>query len=235
VHPLSKLYICYYVCMAVILISTALAFFVSALIEKQEEFVMTAIVGPQDGNDHQSGASHPPRSSASILSFLPDWLADYDQVFSTLAFLIVVLAVGVWVFWHFEQMTLVNALYVTMVSATTVGFGDMGPTRAVTKVIMIGWLLISTATLGKLVGDQSEAFSRAKQRDATRRLLNARMDRGALRKMDRDSDGKVNSGEFLASCLVELGKVSQADIDEILNRFKQIDRDNSGSISGTEV
>jgi hypothetical protein len=221
--------------MAVLIISTALAFFVSSLIEKQEELVMAALVGTQDVEDQETGVSFPVAHSASVSRCYPDWLADYDQVLSTFTFLLVLLAIGVAVFWHFEQMTLVNALYVTMVSASTVGFGDMGPTRPVTKMIMIFWLLFATATLAKLVGDQSEAFARSKQRNAARRLLSARMDLDALRKMDHDADGQVSSGEFLATCLVELGKVSQADIDQIMDRFKQIDRDGSGHISHSEV
>jgi hypothetical protein len=179
----------------------------------------------------------PVLSRASDYAWLDDvsWLADYSQAGVTAALFLAIIAVGVGVFMKCEGLAFVDALYVTCISATTVGFGDIGPTARATKSIMTVWLVVSTLTLGKLITDQSDAYVRSRQRAVTRRLLNARMDRSTLTRMDGDGDGKVDKAEFLRTVLVQMGKVQQADVDECLRRFKELDKDGSGLIDPEDI
>lgn len=168
-----------------------------------------------------------------VLSQL-SWLSDYINVLYTGAFLFGVCLIGVCTFMHFEKLSLVDAIYVTVVSATTVGFGDINPSTWQTKLIMTFWLLVATLTVAKLVTDQSDAFVRSKQRSVARRLLNANMDFRSLHKMDADGDGKVTRAEFLATCIVHMGKADADEVKEILARFDQLDYDKSGVIDRNE-
>lgn len=170
-------------------------------------------------------------------SFLEDldWLTDYKQVVATGCIFLVVVAFGVWVFMRFEGLDFCDALYVTVISATTVGFGDIDPTRRSTKSIMTVWLIVSTLTLAKLITDQSDAYVRSRQRNMTRRLLSAQMDISSLMRMDTDGDGLVDKAEFLQTMLVSTGKCTKNDLDECLNRFAELDVDGSGLIDSSDI
>jgi hypothetical protein len=246
------MYVTYYVLAAVSMISTMLAFFVGLLIDKQESMVLASLASDDadtglSDDDAPPVVAPPPLVVTDRRTYLPwisaqaeawmdpRWLADYLGVLYTFAFMVLVILVGMGVFMRFEGLSAVDALYVTVISATTVGFGDIDPSRSVTKVIMTVWLLVATMTLGKLVTDQSEAFVSSKQRAATRRLLAARMDFDTLKGMDADGDGRVDKAEFLASCLLKLGKIEQSDVDTVLARFAQLDCDGSGLIDPHDV
>lgn len=260
--PISKLYLCYLVFAAVSLISTCLAFAVGALIDKQEELLMQSMIGQND--DAESGGQAAVDREAALtqggwrefarplaawlrklpvfpafteFTFLDDllWLSDYTQCMYTFAFFVLVVLSGVWVFMQYEGFGFIDALYVTCISASTVGFGDEVPRSAVTKRIMTVWLVVATLTLAKLVTDQSDSYVRSRQRAVTRRLLSASMDRATIRQMDVNGDGQVSRAEFLAMVLVQLGKVAQADVDECLRRFDELDEDGSGTIDTTDI
>lgn len=170
-------------------------------------------------------------------SFLEDldWLTDYKEVLATGCIFLLVVAFGVWVFMRFEGLGFVDALYVTVISATTVGFGDIDPTQRSTKSIMTVWLIVSTLTLAKLITDQSDAYVRSRQRNLTRRLLSAQMDVSSLMRMDADGDGLVDKAEFLQTMLVSTGKCTKEDLDECLKRFAELDVDGSGLIDPSDV
>jgi potassium channel subfamily K, other eukaryote len=253
-RTISRLYVSYYVLAAVGLISTMLAFFVGLLIDKQESMVLASLTtdsngssSSDDGEEERPTIIPPPLELTNSATYTPwlkaqamswsdlRWVADYRDVVYTFAFFVSVLALGIWVFMHYEKLSFVDSLYVTVISATTLGFGDVGPTLPVTKAIMTVWLLVATITLGKLITDQSEAFVTSKQRAVTRRLLSARMDFDTLRGMDSDGDGRVDKAEFLVSCLLKLGKVEQEDVDSVLRRFKELDVDGSGLIDPNDI
>lgn len=278
-HPVSKLYMCYFVFAAVSMISTCLAYTVGLLIDKQEELMMHGMIGASDSDDAEAGVRYGGESASSAstpqqavsaaanvvgvalpnrpllaplveqlrrlpwlsnvtdFAFLEDltWLGDYQGVMMTALIFLAILTFGVFVFMRFEKLSFVDALYVTCISATTVGFGDIDPKMRATKSIMTVWLLLSTLTLGKLITDQSNAYVRSRQRASTRRLLSAQMDMSTLERMDADGDGKVDKAEFLGMMLVETGKCAQADVDECVDRFQELDKDSSGHIDPADI
>lgn len=170
-------------------------------------------------------------------SFLEDleWLTDYKEILPTACIFLLVIGIGVWVFMRFEGLGFVDALYVTIISATTVGFGDIDPTRRSTKSIMTVWLILSTLSLAKLITDQSDAYVRSRQRNTTRRLLSARMDMSSLIRMDADGNGLVDKAEFLQTVLVSTGKCTKTDLDECLKRFDELDVNGSGLIDPSDI
>ncbi len=153
----------------------------------------------------------------------------------TLVVFLVVGVLGALIFVECENLSILDSIYVTFISATTVGFGDIDPVQPVTKSIMSVWLILSTIVLAKLVGDQSEAYAKSRQRAVSRRLLSARMTTRSLVRMDSDGDGNVDKCEFLTAMLVQTGKAEKADIDEILSRFGELDKDGDGAIEHSEL
>ena len=71
-----------------------------------------------------------------------------DPRFRALAFLVVVLlATGTVFYWRFEDWTVLDSLYFSVITLTTVGYGDLAPTRAPTKIFTIVYILIGLGIL----------------------------------------------------------------------------------------
>ena len=71
-----------------------------------------------------------------------------DAKFRALAYLAAVsLATGTIFYWRFEDWSLLDSLYFSVITLTTVGYGDPAPTRAPTKIFTIVYVLIGLGIL----------------------------------------------------------------------------------------
>lgn len=239
----SKIYVIYYVVVSIGLISTMLAYLIGLLIDQQEEMILSAFTRDRQADvedlDDENVDTNELRlnmQNDEVTERIREATrrldkSDWYNLFMAVMSLIVVLVIGFLVFYCLEGLSVLNAIYATTISASTVGFGDYEPTHKLTKAIMTVWLCFSTFAVGKVIADFTDASVKAKQRDVSRRLLTASMDMGGLQMFDMNRDGRVDKGEFLAEMLVRSGKVERDEVNAILLRFKQLDKDNSGEIS----
>ena len=71
-----------------------------------------------------------------------------DPRFRALGFLVVVLlATGTIFYWWWEDWTVLDSLYFSVITLTTIGYGDLAPTRAPTKIFTIVYVLIGLGVL----------------------------------------------------------------------------------------
>lgn len=236
----SKLYVVYYVVVSIGLITALLSHLVSVLLDRQEAMLLAALTGEdaEEIDEYDSDIEAPTSGSdmsARILHATRHLdLSDYYGLFYSVLSLLLILGIGVVVFTMLEKLSFVDAVYTTIISATTVGFGDFEPTQNGTKVIMTFWLGFSTMCVAKVVADFTDATMKARQRAMSRRLLTASMDLNSMKQMDADKSGSIDKSEFLTEMLVRSGKVDRREIDTILLRFNQLDTNSSGDITASE-
>lgn len=161
--------------------------------------------------------------------------SDFYSLALSTVWLCVILVLGMLAFAVFEHLGFIDSLYATVVSASTVGYGDYTPTHTVTRVVMTLWLVFVSTGLIKVIADFTDASVKAKQRIMTARLLTARMDLRTFASMDGDKDGVVDRSEFLAEMLVHMGKAEREEVDALLARFDQLDLDCTGKLRLHEV
>ncbi len=71
-----------------------------------------------------------------------------DPHFRALAFLVLMLLfTGTLFYWRFEDWTLLDSLYFSVITLTTVGYGDLAPTSAPTKIFTIVYVLLGLGIL----------------------------------------------------------------------------------------
>ena len=71
-----------------------------------------------------------------------------DPQFRALLFLVsVLLSTGTVFYWRWEEWSLLDSLYFSVITLTTVGYGDLAPTRAATKVFTIVYILLGLGIL----------------------------------------------------------------------------------------
>lgn len=91
------------------------------------------------------------------------------QIF--LAALILLVVIGTGAFVYFEGWSLLDALYFTVSTITTVGYGDLVPTHAASKIIatiymvlMVPALLIGVGVVSEIVEERRGLFNIKKEK-----------------------------------------------------------------------
>eukprot|EP00971_Amphidinium_carterae_P304582 6052566-Amphidinium_carterae.1 len=107
-------------------------------------------------------------------------------------------------------MTLTGSFYLSMITLTTVGFGDYHPNTRAGYAFSIVWMLVGvaataifTATLSAYLFDTEQ-----KQQFVMSDFLDSVTD-DVFNKIDRNGDGKLSRGEFLSFTLMKYGGVSE--------------------------
>ena len=101
-----------------------------------------------------------------------------DPQFRALAFLVaVLLASGTFFYWRVEGWTLIDSLYFSVITLTTVGYGDLAPSTTPSKVFTMVYVLIG---LGILVSFLSAVAGHA---------VEARIERQEQRKPEKGDPG----------------------------------------------
>ena len=81
-------------------------------------------------------------------------------------------------YWRFEEWTIIEALYFSVVTLATVGFGDLTPTRAGTQIFTIIYILTGLGVLVALLTSVGQQYLRQRaERDPVRERLRARRHR----------------------------------------------------------
>ena len=65
-------------------------------------------------------------------------------------------------YWRFEDWTIVEALYFSVVTLTTVGYGDLSPTSAGTQIFTIIYILTGFGVLVALLTSVARQYLRQK-------------------------------------------------------------------------
>ena len=99
-----------------------------------------------------------------------------DPTFRALASLVVILLVGGTVFyWRVEGWSVLDSLYFSVITLTTVGYGDLAPAAALSKVFTMIYVLLG---LGILVSFVSIVAGHAVDARVERKEGKERMDDG---------------------------------------------------------
>jgi len=78
-------------------------------------------------------------------------------------------------YWRFEDWTIIQALYFSVVTLTTVGFGDFTPTSAGTQIFTIIYILTGLGVLVALLSSVAQQYIRQKTESGkVRERLSAR-------------------------------------------------------------
>uniref|UniRef100_A0A7S0BP44 Potassium channel domain-containing protein n=1 Tax=Rhodosorus marinus TaxID=101924 RepID=A0A7S0BP44_9RHOD len=131
----SKLFIVAYVICAISAIATYLSGVVEGVIEKQAEH-LTNVLSRQF--DVEQGKEEPEEGI-------------FTEAFQSLAFFTLIFVIGVGFFVFGQKQSLVDALYLTTISSSTVGYGDLTIEHTARAELFTSvWLVFSTIGLAKV-------------------------------------------------------------------------------------
>ena len=169
--------------------------------------------------------------------------SDGSVLCSSVATIFSFLCLGTLVFCLTEDLSFTDALYLTVVSVTSVGYGDIHPRTEAGRLFAILFLLPATiATAQAMSAAAAVPMKRHKKNlemmvikqygeDLTiEELENLIQNPFGTSKIFKD-DTTCSRNEFMLKLLVKLDKVSVEMLEELSNEFDRLDNDESGVIS----
>lgn len=197
------------------MIGGAIGILASYILDKQEQILRNAVEDDDPSDDRFT-----PGQRKLIMSSL---------------LLILILFAATIIFAQTEGLSAVDAFYLTCISLTTVGYGDISPKSRAGRIAAIPLLLIGTFIVAKALGAFVDTFLEAKQAELVERALNRKLTIDDLTKGDRNNDGKMSEAEFILFKLERMNKLDLESVRNIENEFRKVDKDHSGELTMDEV
>ncbi|KAI3785111.1 hypothetical protein L1987_44223 [Smallanthus sonchifolius] len=158
-----------------------------------------------------------------------------------LKFLIVLLLivlhviVGIIVLILVEDMSFIDAYYCVCCTITTLGYGDKSFTTTGGRVFAVFWILTSTISLAQLFMYLVELWTESRQRQLVDWVLGRKLTVQDIEIADLDNDNSVSPAEYVVFKLKEMGLVNEQLIMNVMEGFKNLDVDNSGTLTANDL
>ncbi|CAN1283207.1 Two pore potassium channel c [Linum perenne] len=143
----------------------------------------------------------------------------------------IVTIIGVAVMHFIEKLGWVDSLYLSVMSVTTVGYGDRAFGSTSGRIFASMWLLVSTLAVARAFLYLAEARVDKRQRRMAKWVLGHDMTVSEFLAADIDHNGYVSKSEYVIYKLKEMGKVTEKDVIPICQTFDRIDTQNLGKIT----
>jgi Ion channel len=129
-----------------------------------------------------------------------------------------------------------GAMYYAVITATTVGYGDMAPTSQRGRLWAVLLIPIAVAVMGHWISSVAAFIMERRQMDNLRRkLLERELQLSDLTVMDENGDGQVSQLEFLRFMLVALNKVDERTLVNLQLYFERLDVDGTGTLNKLDI
>lgn len=136
-----------------------------------------------------------------------------------------------------DDFNFVDALYMSVITATTVGYGDYSPQTEGGqggRMFAVFWLLGAVICTGKAIGNVADLYaSRAKTMIEERRLKR-NVTIQDLKEYGGE-DRQLDKNQFVLCKLRAMNKISRKDMTDCFEQFQLIDHDGGGLIDRKDV
>lgn len=133
-----------------------------------------------------------------------------------------------------DDFNFVDALYMSVITATTVGYGDYSPQTEGGRVFAVFWLLGAVICTGKAIGDVADLYATRAKALIEERRLKRNVTIQDLKEYGGD-DGKLDKNEFALCKLRAMSRISRKDLTDCAEQFQLIDHDGGGVIDQKDV
>ncbi|KAI3764216.1 hypothetical protein L2E82_14220 [Cichorium intybus] len=218
--PVTKMFSIMFVLVGFGFIDILLSGMVSYVLDLQENYLLTSLSNGKK-RDHPS----------YIIDYKKGRMRIRMKVGLALGVVVLCIGIGVGVMHFVERLNWLDSVYLSVMSVTTVGYGDIGFSTTTGRVFACGWLLVSTLAVARAFLYLAEARVDKRHRRMVKWVLGQDLTVAQFLAADIDNNGSVSKAEYVIYKLKEMGKVSDKDILEISKIFELLDTGNSGKIS----
>ncbi|KAI9102272.1 hypothetical protein K1719_023474 [Acacia pycnantha] len=219
---LTKLLACAFVFTGMALVGLILSKAEDYLVEKQEVLIIKAL-----HRNHKVGPTQILQEAEVNRT-----LYKFFVVFFLLLALIIM---GTIFLVAVEKLKVIDAFYCVCCTITGLGYGDKSFSSEGGRVFAVFWILSGTICLAQLFLYIAEMNTEKRQKEITKMVLTRRTTNADLEAADMDHDGAVGVSDFIIYKLKEMGKISQEDIALVMQQFEELDFDQSGTLSPSDI
>ncbi|XP_041017542.1 two-pore potassium channel 5 [Juglans microcarpa x Juglans regia] len=150
-----------------------------------------------------------------------------------LALGVVVLCIGMGtlVLYFVEDLDWIDSVYLSVMSVTTVGYGDRAFKTLPGRLFASIWLLFSTLMVARAFLYLAEARIDKRHRRIASWVLQRDITVEDLLAADINNNGFISKSEYVIYKLKEMGKIGEKDVLQICDHFSKLDPNNSGKIT----
>ncbi|XP_018452967.1 two-pore potassium channel 5 [Raphanus sativus] len=226
--PWTKLFAVVFVLFGFGFLDILLSGVVNYVLDLQESMILTGI---QMGSSSRGGHHHRFSAKDYIIDFEKGRMRIRMKVFLALCVVVLCIGVGALVLHFVEELDLVDSVYLSVMSVTTVGYGDRAFKTLQGRLFAAAWLLVSTLAVARAFLYLAEARIDRRHRRAVKSALTREITVEDLLAADTYQHGFISKSEYIVLKLKEMGKVSDKDINQVVNQFDKLDPNNLGKIT----
>ncbi|KAL3522643.1 hypothetical protein ACH5RR_015477 [Cinchona calisaya] len=193
---------------------------VSYVLDLQENYLLKTL---------KSGGAHDP--GRFVIDVKKGRMRIRMKVALALGVVILCTGVGVAVMHYVERLGWLDSFYLSVMSVTTVGYGDRAFTTLPGRIFASIWLLVSTLAVARAFLYLAEARVDKRHRRMAKWVLGQDMTVAQFLAADIDNNGFVSKSEYVIYKLKAMGKISETDILQICKQFERLDTGNCGKIT----
>jgi len=134
-----------------------------------------------------------------------------------------------------DDWTLIDGLYFSIITGTSIGYGDISPQTQGGRGLALLFLPFAVVFVSTQLGGVSDAVFGGGGDDKLAKLLELDLSLEGLLAMDEDGDGEITEYEFIRHMLVVSGMGDKDAIDALHKRFEEMDEDGSGALTADDL
>ncbi|GMH80577.1 hypothetical protein TrST_g622 [Triparma strigata] len=141
------------------------------------------------------------------------------HIIKSIVYIALAVASGTIFFALSEDFSWVDALYMSCITVTSVGYGDKRPQTRSGKIFAMFWILLGTFLVAKAIGGYLEYHSTMKQHEIRSRILAKPLTITEIEQADIDDSRSLSEAEFVLYKLQAMGILSGADVEKVNRKF----------------
>lgn len=126
-----------------------------------------------------------------------------------------------------EDWSLLHALYFSVVTCATIGYGDYTPKGGVARLFSIPFVLVGSASTYAALALIADVLADGQRKRIAYRILNKKLDKTSMRAITRTSN-RMNEQEFVEYILLQMAIIDYEQLQLIKQRYRELDNTDQG-------
>ncbi|CAJ1873312.1 unnamed protein product [Sphenostylis stenocarpa] len=222
--PLTKVFACVFVLVGFGFIDILLSGLVNFVLDVQENMILTGLQMGATARDGFSARNY-------IVDVAKGRMRIRLKVGLALGVVVLCIGIGCLVLYFVEGLDWVDSIYLSVMSVTTVGYGDRAFKTLPGRLFAAIWLLFSTLMVARAFLYLAEARIDRRHRRMAKKVLQREITVEDLLAADINHTGFISKSEYVIFKLKEMGKIQEKDVLQICDQFGKLDHSNCGKIT----
>jgi potassium channel subfamily K, other eukaryote len=230
-HPVSKFFTCGFVFLNLLIVGQLLDYVVEAVVEQRKKASQDFLENVFDKEEIDTDAE---RHNHWISK---EYMALYEALLQAISMIGGTVAVGT-IFFAFlvDNHNIVDAIYLSCMTVSTVGYGDIVPTNIYSRIFGCFFAVGGTLTFGSAVSGFIGALGEYRMLAKNEQTLNnSVLDYDTFCKADADGSDSVTKEEFVLFRLTQMGVIPSNLRERAEQQFDRMDADGSGDLTMEDI